>query len=180
MMKLYEISEKYTELFEMLDSISNDDDLTEEEKAEREQAWYDTLEMLEDDFETVAENVAAHIKELKAEADALKAEEQRLNKRRKTKERRAEGLKSYLLDHMQAVNIKKIDRPMAVLSIRNNAEMAVFADEEAFISNAMKEHEELLRYKTPEIDKTAVKKYLQDGGELDGVRLERSQSLTIK
>lgn len=179
-MKLYEISDTFMTLFNSLESMTDDEELTPEEKEDRETAWFDTLEMLEEEFTDKAENVAAYIKMLKGEAEVLKAEEQELSRRRKAKERRAESLKAYLLSSMQAVSLSKIDRPMAQISIRNNAETAVFSDESGFIRWAEEDHDDLLRYKAPEIDKTAVKKYLQAGGEIPGVKLARSQSLMIK
>lgn len=179
-MKLYEISESYAALFGSLESITDDEELTPEQRAEREQAWFDTLEMLEDEFTQKAENIAAYIKQIKAEADVLKAEEQALAKRRRAKEKHVEGLKAYLLGGMQSLSLQKLDTPMARITVRNNAEAPVFADERSFIGWAQKNNDELLRFKDPEIDKTAVKRFLQSGGVLEGVTLGRSQSLMIK
>lgn len=179
-MKLYELSENYTELFESLESLTEDEDLTPEEKEKREAAWFDTLEMLEEEFADKAENIAAYIKQLSAEAEMLKAQEKSFAQRRKAKEHHAERLKAYLLNGMQAMNLTKIDRPMARISVRNNAEAPHFADEPAFISWAQTNADDLLRYKMPEIDKTAVRKFLQAGGEIPSVSLVRSRSLIIK
>lgn len=171
-MKLYDYAAEFAELFDSLGDMAGDDDL--------EQAWFDTLESIEAEFEVKAENVAAYIKQLKGEADMLREQERAFAERRRAKEHHAERLKKYLLDSMAAVNLKKIDRPMAVISVRNNAESPLFVNESGFIEWAKRNADELLRYKEPEIDKTAVKRYLQGGHELDGVRLERSQSVIIK
>lgn len=177
-MKLYEISNTFEELFDKLDEISECEDAGQ--RAELEQAWFDTLEMLEAEFEEKAENVAAYIKLLIAEAEVLSKEERLLAARRRTKEKRIEGLKAYLLRGMQKVDLKKLDRPMAVISVRNNAESVLISDEKAFISYAVTNADELLRYKEPEINKQALKQALQSGETLPGVSLQRTQSVIIK
>ena len=113
-MKLYELTNDFTQLFDQFDEISSMDN-AEEFK----QAWFDTLSGIEEEFEVKAENIGAYIKELTAAAKYLKAEEEALSKRRKAKEKQAEWLKKYLLESMQAIGRKKIDRPMAVLSVKN-------------------------------------------------------------
>jgi Siphovirus Gp157. len=71
----------------------------------------DTLDGIEEDFEEKAENIAAFIKSLSAEAEDLKAEESALSKRRKAKENQITYLKAYLIDNMTAIGRKLIDKP---------------------------------------------------------------------
>ena len=176
-MKLYELTNDFAQLFEQFDEISELGDDTEEYQ----QAWFDTISGIEEEFEVKAEQIAAYVKALKAEAEALKAEEAFLAKRRKTKEKQAERLKKYLLESMQAIGRKKIDRPMAVLSVRTCPESVRFGDEKAFIDACMNSgHDEFLRYKTPEIDRAAVKEVLQRGGKVEGAYLARDQRIDIK
>lgn len=170
-MKLYEYAEEFRTLFDSLDEMDGD---------EMEQAWFDTLESIEAEFEDKAENLIAFIKELNGQAAILREQEKAFAERRRTKERRAERLKKYLLGCMNAVGCKKIDRPLGCASVRNNVETPRFADEGAFIAWAKNNAGELLRYKDPEIDKAAVKRCLQEGHEIVGVTLERSQSVVIK
>lgn len=147
---------------------------------ERQEAWFDTLTGIEEEFDVKAENIAAYIKSLKAEADALKAEEITLNRRRKVKENQIERMKTYLLENMQLINRQKIDTPRARLTVRNNAESVQFDDEEQFIRLCLARGQDTyLRCKEPELNKTAVKKALQSGEEIDGARLIRTQSLII-
>lgn len=170
-MKLYEYAEEFGTLFDSLDEMDGD---------EMEQAWFDTLESIEAEFEDKAENLIAFIKELNGQAAILREQEKAFAERRRAKERRAERLKKYLLGCMNAVGRKKIDRPLGCASVRNNVETPRFADEGAFIAWAKNNAGELLRYKDPEIDKAAVKRCLQEGHEIVGVTLERSQSVVIK
>ena len=170
-MKLYEYAEEFGTLFDSLDEMDGD---------EMEQAWFDTLESIEAEFEDKAENLIAFIKELNGQAAILREQEKAFAERRRAKEHHAERLKKYLLGCMNAVGRKKIDRPLGCATVRNNVETPRFADEGAFIAWAKNNAEELLRYKDPEIDKAAVKRCLQEGHEIVGVTLERSQSVVIK
>lgn len=175
-MKLYELTNDFTQLFDQFDEISSMDN-AEEFK----QAWFDTLSGIEEEFEVKAENIGAYIKELTAAAKYLKAEEEVLSKRRKAKEKQAEWLKKYLLDSMQAIGRTKIDRPMAVLSIRTNPESVHFEDENAFITLCQRNgSDDYLRYKAPEINRSAVKDALQAGQKIEGASLIRTQTVTIK
>ncbi len=175
-MKLYELTNDFTQLFDQFDEISSMDN-AEEFK----QAWFDTLSGIEEEFEVKAENIGAYIKELTAAAKYLKVEEEALSKRRRAKEKQAEWLKKYLLESMQAIGRKKIDRPMAVLSIRTNPESVRFDDENAFITLCQRNgSDDYLRYKAPEINRSAVKEALQAGQKIEGASLIRTQTVTIK
>ena len=195
-MKLYEMSADFSELFDNYDAIVNceftpdgkggflDDDGNsvdpEERRREMQQAWFDTLDGMEQDLVCKAENVAVYIKNMESEAKTLKAEEDRLKARRQAKENAAKRMREYLMGCMKQANISKIDEPRAIISLRNNPESVEISDENDFISWANEDHDEYLRYKAPEINKTAVKNALKSGAEIPFAALTRSQSLTIK
>lgn len=172
-MKLYEITENYRQLFETFDDC---DELSDEEV----QAYFDTLEAIEGEFDVKAENIACFIKELNGEVDLLTAEINNLKARKSSKDKLIDRLKDMLVDNMQAVGIKKIDRPMAKLSLRNNAQSVTFKKESAFIEWAKANNCDFLRFKEPEISKTAVKQALQNGEEIPGAELVRTVSVIIK
>ena len=176
-MKLYELTNDFAQLFDRFDEISELDGDTETYQ----QAWFDTLSGIEEEFEVKAENIGAYVKALTAAAKDLKAEEDALAKRRKAKEKQAEWLKKYLLESMQAIGRTKIDRPMAVLSIRTNPESVRFDDENAFITLCQRNgSDDYLRYKAPEINRSAVKDALQAGQKIEGASLIRTQTISIK
>ena len=195
-MKLYEMSADFSELFDNYDAIVNieftpegkggflDDDGNpvdpEERRREMQQAWFDTLDGMEQELVCKAENVAVYIKAMEAEAKSLKAEEDKLKVRRQAKENAAKRMREYLMGCMKQANISKIDEPRAIISLRNNPESVEISDENDFISWANEDHDEYLRYKAPEINKTAVKNALKSGAEIPFAALTRSQSLTIK
>ena len=196
-MKLYELAEGFNTLFDSFDAINNwepdtdsngqpiDDDGNIIEnpvlcKVNMLNAWFDTLESIEGEFDMKAENIAVFIKEIKAEADLLKAEEQSLKKRRQTKERQIDSLKTYLLTQMQEIGKSKIDTQKALISIRNNAPALVVDDELSFIRWAEQNNDGLLKYSMPEIRKSDVKKAVKAGDEIPFVHMEKSTSVIIK
>lgn len=170
-MKLYEISNDYRELFEQFEMF---------EEVSEEQVWFDTLDGIEQAFDSKAESIAVYIKNLTSDIAELKAEEKALKDRRQAKERKVDSLKSYLLACMQKTDRKKIDCPKAVISVRNNAESVCIADEQAFIDWAMQNDDSLLKYADPEIKKNSVKSLLQYGKKIPYATLQRTQSLLIK
>ena len=86
----------------------------------------------------------------------------------------------YLKNCLEAAKLKKIETPRAAISIRNNPESVEIADEKSFIGWAQDNNDDLLRYKDPEVNKTAVKQLLKAGEEVPFAKLIRTQSLTIK
>lgn len=178
-MYLYDIAAEYRALFDQLEEMQ-ENAADDKERADLEAAWFDTLDGLDGAFDVKAENIAAYIKELGAFADDMRATERAMSERRRAIENRAERLKKYLMSAMIETGRKRIDTVTARITVKNNAESPRFTDETKFIMWAQSNAEDLLRYKSPEIDKAAVKRYLQAGNELDGVTLERSQSVIIK
>lgn len=174
-MRLYDITTDYRELFDAFDDA---DDLTDDQI----EAYFDTLEAIEGDFEIKAKNIACFIKELTAESEMLKTEIASLKVRKQVKDNLIKRLKTMLVDNMTAINKRKIDRPRAKLSLKLNAESADVGDEREFIKWAQThERDDLLNYGTPDVRKTAVKQALNDGAELPPyVKLVRTTSVIIK
>lgn len=197
-MRLYEYAEDFARLFDDLDAIAdyvpdqNEDgqyidadgnviDDLATYKSDMQTAWFDTLDGIEGEFEFKAEAVACYILQCDGELEMLKKREAAFKRRKKAKENEIRWLKSYLLNCMQQVGRTEIKSPDVKISIRNNAESVQFDDEEQFVRLCLaRGKDDYLRYKDPELNKTAIKKALQSGTEIDGARLIRTQSLTIK
>ena len=194
-MKLYEISRDFSELFEVLESVSeweptivdgiavdDDGEVVEDVNAYRD-LWTDgcleKLMELECDFEIKAENIACYIKSLDGEIEMLEKEKRNISARLKAKNNLVDRLKTLLIESMQEIGRTKIDRPKARISLRKNAESAQFISEKAFIRWAGENRQDLLRYK-PEINKTEVKNALQNGEDIPGATLNRTTSAVIK
>lgn len=197
-MKLYEITEMFSDLFNRFDSINEwepdtdavgvpvDDDgnIIENVDAYRNEmltAWFDTLTGIEAEFDEKVENIAVYIKQLTAEAKTLKAEKAAIAKRQSQKEKSVESLKIYLLNSMQALGRKRIDMPKAVITVKNNAPSLVIDDEISFIDWAQKNNfDYLLKYSMPDVKKNDVKALCKSGKEFPYVHMESKQSLNIK
>ena len=132
------------------------------------------LDKLQMERDKKIENVACWIKDLKAEAEALKAEKQALAERQRVAENKAESLKKYLA---YALDGKKFSTAKCAVSFRSTESVEV-TDEG--LNNLMKEHDELLTYKAPEPNKTAIKQAIKDGLSVQGVQLVQNTSTIIK
>lgn len=197
-MKLYELTEMYSNLFNQFDAINEwepdtnadgmpiDDDgnIIANVDAYRNKmltAWFDTLTGIEGEFDEKAESIAIYYKQLLAEAKMLKAEKAAIAKRQSQKEKQAESLKTYLFKSMQALGRQKIDMPRAVMSLKKNAPSLIIDDEISFVEWA-EEHnlDHLLKYSMPEVKKNDVKALCKKGEEIPFVHMESKQSLSIK
>ena len=174
-MKLYELTGDFAELFERFDEIDNWEPDTDEDgspiddngnvienvtayKEAMLQAWFNTLEDIEELFEDKAVNIAMYIKNLRSDAEQLKAEKLRLEKRQSSKNKAADRLEEYLFNSMQAIGRTVIDRPQALIKIKQNPESTVIDDERRFIEWAEStNHDNLLKYEQPTIRKNDVK-----------------------
>ena len=132
------------------------------------------LDKLQMERDTKLENVACWIKDLKAEAEALKNEKQALAERQRVAENKAESLKKWLAYALQG---EKFKTPKCAISFRKSE--AVEVTDEG-LNNLMKEHDELLTYKAPEPNKTAIKQAIKDGLSVAGVQLVQNTSTIIK
>lgn len=197
-MKLYEYAETFAQLFDSFDAIADFEPDTNEDgqyidddgriipdldayRADMQTAWFDTLDGIEGEFDIKAENIACYIKQLEGDLELLKKQKAAFERRRRAKENQLEGIKKYLLECMQKTKRQKLETERAVITVRNNAESAQFVSEKEFIRMCMNGGlEDYLRYKTPEINRTAVKSALKSGKLLPGAELKRSQSLVIK
>lgn len=173
-MKLYELAKNYRILF---DSMDADDELTDDEI----QAYFDTLEMIEGEFDIKAENIACFVKELNDDIEALSKEEKSLKARRQSKEHLRDRLKTMLIDNMKELNKKKIDMPRARVSLRNNPESAICELGDKEFEKWAIEHNmtEVLKCRY-ELSKTKLKALLEDGKKIPGVHIGRTVSVIIK
>lgn len=134
---------------------------------------YDELQMARD---TKIENIGCYIKNLTAEAKAIKEEEAALADRRKAVENKAKRLKS-LLDY--ACRGKKFESPKLKVTYRKSATVEV-AD--GFIEWAMRSDcDDLLTYAEPKPNKTAIKNALKDGRIPEGLAsIETHENISVK
>lgn len=130
------------------------------------------LDLLEIERDKKIENIACLIKNLKADAQALKAEKDAFQKRQKQAENKAEALSRYL---MSALNGEKFSSNRCSVSFRHTQKVAL---DEGYTIYDIDTH--FVRMKEPELDKTAIKKALEDGTPIAGVHMEDGLSMTIR
>lgn len=130
------------------------------------------LDLLEIERDKKIENIACLIKNLKADAQALKAEKDAFQKRQKQAENKAEALSRYL---MSALNGEKFSSNRCSVSFRHTQKVAL---DDGFTIYDIDTH--FVRMKEPELDKTAIKKALEDGTPIAGVHMEDGLSMTIR
>ena len=129
----------------------------------------DKLDKLTMERDAKIENVALWIKDLKAEAEALKAEKMAFAERQKVAENKIEILKKWLADALDGQAYKSV---RASVSFRTS--------ESVEIDDIYAVDENYLRYKEPEADKTAIKNAIKAGQEVAGATLVKSTSVIIK
>lgn len=165
-MKLYELSDAYRLVGRRIEDTEGDesgDDIL----------FKAALDSIEDAIEGKAQAIIIMAKEWKLEAEGLKEEEERLAKRRKTLENRAEGIRKYLLGQLLLAGIKKLKTKLFTVSV-NPAKDSVIVDDVELLPP------QFVRTKK-EPEKALIKAALEEGQVLAGVRLETGQpSMTVR
>lgn len=129
----------------------------------------DRLTELHMEREQKLENVALWIKELNAEAAAIKAEKDKLAERQKTAENKAERLKTWLSEQL---NGQKFSTARCAVTFRKSKSVNV--------TDIWKLPEDYLRYSDPTPDKKALKVALESGETIEGAEIVENVSTIIK
>ena len=169
-MQLYKLSE------EAQAAMANMKAMLESEEIDSE-TYEDTMEALTGELTDKVVNVGLHIKNLRADAEALKTARDEMDQRLKSVQSNIDFYEAYLFKHMQANSIEKAGNEYIDLKIKNMPDMVQINSEEALPIN----------YFLPAIpvtrspDKKAILKALKDGEEVDGAELiTERKSLSIK
>ena len=138
----------------------------------------DRLTALNMEREAKLEGVALWVKDLKAEADAVKAEDDKLNARKKALDNKIESIKNWLL---YALNGEKLKTPRCNVYQTHSQRLNV-ADESELINaiQTLDDSERFLRFRAPELKKDEIKKAIKDGWTFVGATLEETESVVIK
>lgn len=159
-MKLYDLTQSYTQLLDMADSMELE-------------VFQDTLSSIEEALEDKVENIGKFIRCMEADIEAIKAEEKRLADKRKALENKICNVKSYLQHEMEFAGLDKVKRPTLTVSIQLNPPSVLVKDESLIPSHYMIPV-------APKLDKKAVLSFLKEGGEVPGCEIQQSKGLRIK
>lgn len=159
-MTIYEINEQITAL------INDDGEIMD----------FEQFEALSLAKEQKIENIGCWVKNLDAEANAIKAEEKSLKERRTAAENKAERLREYLAGFL---NGEKYSSPRVNISYRKSEAVELAVDENAFVEWAAVKRPDLVKTKI-ELNKTAIKDAIKGGEQIDGAYITERQNMQIK
>lgn len=149
MSTLYEITGEFLELLNMLE----DDEVDE-------QLIMDTLEGIECEFESKADNIAKFIRSLESKIDAVEKEVERLNNRKKVFENKIKSMKQYLYSSMKVTGKTKFTTDLFSFNIQKNGgkrKLTIDVDLELIPED--------YRIKQPDkVDGDKVREYLKENG----------------
>lgn len=138
---------------------------------------YEAFAQLQMDREAKIENTALWIKNLTAEAKAIKEEMDNLQKRRRAAENRVEGLKRYLSEALEG---EKFQTARCSISYRRSTALEVDDASAAADWLDCNGHPECVTYSAPTLDKRSVAELVKQGMEVPGVELVERQSMTVR
>ncbi|EAG2534285.1 siphovirus Gp157 family protein [Listeria monocytogenes] len=159
MSTLYSIQGKYQQLLNLAEQL--DPELLK-----------DTLESIDDELETKAENVAFVIKELEGQSLILEKETKRLAERKNTINNNVKRLKQSLFDAMITANKQKIKTNLFTLDIRKNPPSVIVEDESKLLNYLVEQPKKL--------DKTRLSDDLKKGIEIPGAKIVQTERLQIR
>lgn len=167
MASLYDLTGDYVKFAEYMEQV--------ELEPEMQEALEDALNNLDEDIEIKLENYAKIIKNFESDIAGLKAEEERLAKKRKAMENSIKHMKERMTIAMQQTGKLDIKGELFKFKVQANPP-AVVMD-----VNIEDVPEKYLIAQDPKIDKKKLAEDLKAGVELDGVaHLEVSSSIRIR
>ena len=162
-MTLYDYTEEYRELY---DHLADAEDMD---------AWETELKALDSDFEQKIHYCASFVKEMEADAAALKVEEKRLADKRRVAENKANRLKESMLIAMKTAGRLKVKTSLFSVGVQKNPPAVVLSDEF---------DPETSLYATSKITWTANKKRIKEvieAGEIvPGASIVRTEGVRIR
>lgn len=136
----------------------------------------ETFNKLLERFENGKEWLALMHKNYSAEAEAIDNEINNLTVRKRVAKNKAQHMKDYL-DYL--CNGNGFSTPKVQVSYRKSTSVEV---DDNFVSTAIgnEDLEQYLRFKDPEVDKTALKNAIKSGFEFEHARLIENKNIQIK
>ena len=160
-MNLYEIAGQYRAVLEM--EPENDDELA---------AQMNALDELGGELTVKADNIVRYMRNLSSEADALKAEEDKLYQKRKAIENKHDRLKNYLAVQLYLAGIRELKAGIFKLRFQPTTPAISIIDESAL--------PEKFWIVWREASKQAIKDAIRKGEEVPGIEIQRGETLVIR
>ena len=162
---LYEIADKYAAAIERGFVVDEDTgEIIEDESA---------LDNLEGELNDKLEACAVVVKELRADAEAIRDEERKLAERRHAKERKAEWLRNYIAYNLETIGQTKLETPRAVIRTRRTRSVDVYD-----VDSLPEEYKRSETVTTPR--KREIGDAIKEGETIPGARLIENDSVSIR
>lgn len=167
MATLYEINSKIEEILDRLYAE------VDEETGEVPEDILMELSDMQEERVTKLDNIGAYIKNLEAEAAAIKAEMDNLKKRMEAKTKKADRLREYVKEELLGHDEMKMETARNVFSFRKS--VVVHVPDESIVPKKY-----FVKVTTEKLDKAAIKDLLKQGQKIKGAELLEKQNLQIK
>ena len=165
-MNLYNLSTKYNELLNLMQSVDTTDPDTQE-------MFQDTLDSLDGAIEDKAENIVHVLQQLKYNEEVIGKEISRLQAKKRALNNNQRNLKDYLKDTMEFTGKTKIKSPLFSIWVQKNRPSVIVEDID-------KIPKEFIREKTTTtVDKTELAKVLANQ-KIVGARLETTTGVRFR
>lgn len=162
MANIYELTNDFREVMSLLESGEYDEEMLK-----------NTLECIEYEIEEKADGYARVIRNIEVDIAGIKAEEERLNKKRKAMENSVKQLKESLTEAMKATGKVKFKTDLFSFNIQKNPAKVKLIEGAVIPEMFLIEQE-------PKIDTASIKEELKNGRELAFAVLVQDESLRIR
>ena len=160
-MKLYELSQSYQDILDLAESVEDNQYLLE------------TLETIEDEFNSKLENIGKVMSSLDADMASIDYEIKRLQEKKKALNSNKANLKTYVENEMQKIGKRKVKTTLFTFGIQNNPPSLDIIDDQ-YIPKEFYEPQE------PKLNKRELLKALKQGDTIKGVEIKQSEGLRIR
>ena len=163
MARLYQIAERYRALEALLEDEFVDSSML-----------MDALSQVDDEFNEKVKNITHLLKDTEYHCNYLKLEEDRINKKRKSLEKKIDNLKIYIDANMKLRGTKKVDVGTFTITVRKNppkVEVVEFNDIPTRFIKSKTEYS---------VDRKGILEAIKLGEEVSGVQLIQTESLSIR
>ena len=161
MAKLYELANNYRNLTELIDREDVEQDLIQ-----------NALKECQGDIEEKVDNIVKLIRNTESDIEGYKAEEKRLNARRKSLENTVTSLKNYLDSNLKALNLREVKTKLFSCKYQKSKASVEVLDQEVIPREFIVTEEK--------VDKKKLYEALKAGQEVEGASLKINESLRIK
>lgn len=163
MFKLYELTEMYKNIQELINDDEVDTEILES-----------ALNQIEGDINSKAESIAKLVRTIDGDINTLKEEEKRLATRRRVLENKQKSIKNYLEMQLKTMEIDKVKTPLFTVALQNNPPSVNIIDENLIPIDF------ITTQTVTSISRRDILEALKDGKEIPGAELKQTKSLRIR